>query len=199
MADASLTGPSPGKKKNRTSVVQRVREEIAPTVESMGFVLWDVELVKEGSELDLVVTVDKKDGVSITDCENVSRAIDPIIDRLDPIAEPYCLEVSSAGLERNLKTPGQISAYLGEKVLLGFYAPADSGSMKGRRSAEARLISLGDGVLTVEYENETVALETSGISRIRTLIPDDAFDIKDEDTDPPPSGTENAADERKEK
>ena len=74
-------------------------------VEANGCRLWDVEYVREGSERFLRIYIDKDGGVSIDDCEVIARAVDPILDEKDPIAESYHFEVCSAGLERALRRP----------------------------------------------------------------------------------------------
>ena len=76
-----------------------------PVVEEMGWTLWDVENVREGSEYFLRLYIDKEGGVDISDCEAISRAVDPILDEKDPIFESYHFEVCSAGLERALMRP----------------------------------------------------------------------------------------------
>ena len=76
-----------------------------PIVEQHGCQLWDVEYVREGSEYFLRLYLDKEGGVDITDCERISRAVDPILDEKDPIQGSYHFEVCSAGLERSLKRP----------------------------------------------------------------------------------------------
>ena len=76
-----------------------------PVVEEKGCTLWDVEYVREGSDYFLRLYIDKDGGVDITDCEAISRAVDPILDEKDPIPESYHFEVCSAGLERALKRP----------------------------------------------------------------------------------------------
>ena len=110
-------------KANKQNVVSRVREAILSTVTQMGYLLWDVELVKEGSELDLVVSIDSPRGIGLEDCEAVTHAINPILDALDPIEENYYLEVSSVGVERTLKTPEQFAFCRSWPVTVGFYAP----------------------------------------------------------------------------
>ena len=74
-----------------------------PVVEELGYELWDVEYVREGSERYLRIYIDKEGGIDIDDCERVHRALDPVLDEKDPIKESYHFEVSSAGLERPLK------------------------------------------------------------------------------------------------
>ena len=95
------------KTKNTASVVTGL---ISETVASLGFELWDVEYVKEGADMYLRITIDSSEAVDIEDCETVSRAVNNILDDADPIDEPYMLEVSSPGIERQLRTPRHFEA-----------------------------------------------------------------------------------------
>lgn len=90
--------------KKTKNTAAAVTELISDTVASLGFELWDVEYVKEGADMYLRITIDAPETIDIDDCENVSRAINPILDDADPIDEPYMLEVSSPGIERQLRT-----------------------------------------------------------------------------------------------
>ena len=90
--------------KQKKNVADTVRDIAEPLAESFGYVLWDVEYVKEGAEWYLRITLDSDNGIDIDDCEKVSRAINPIIDEADPIEDFYYLEVSSPGVERSIRT-----------------------------------------------------------------------------------------------
>ena len=85
------------------NVASAVRELLLPTAESLGYVLWDVEYLREGADNILRVTIDSENGINIEDCEKMHRAIDPILDEADPIDQAYTLEVSSPGLGRQIK------------------------------------------------------------------------------------------------
>ena len=85
------------------NIPAEVEALIKPSVEELGITLWNVELVKEGSGLNLLVTIDKDEGITINDCAEVTRVIDPMLDEADPIPTSYCLEVSSVGVERVLR------------------------------------------------------------------------------------------------
>ena len=97
--------------------VSKVWELCEPIVTSLGLSLWDVRYVKEGAQWYLRIFIDKPDGVSIDDCEKVSRAINDPLDALDPIENAYCLEVCSPvrlrrpieGIGRDLD--GKLKAY----------------------------------------------------------------------------------------
>ena len=94
-----------------------------PIVESHGCSLWDVEYVREGSERFLRLYIDKEGGVDITDCEAISRAVDPVLDEKDPIPESYHFEVCSAGLERALKRPSDFERFMGSAITVKLYRP----------------------------------------------------------------------------
>ena len=98
-------------------VTDLVTELAQPVVESFGCSLWDVEYVREGSERFLRIYLDKDGGIDIEDCEKVHRAMDPILDEKDPIAESYHFEVCSAGIERPLKRPGDFEKFMGSPIL----------------------------------------------------------------------------------
>ena len=83
-------------------ITEQVEAFSKPIVEEKGCKLWDVEYVREGSERILRIYIDKEGGVCIDDCEAVARAIDPILDEKDPIADSYHFDVFSGGLERVL-------------------------------------------------------------------------------------------------
>ena len=115
------------KETSKKNVAERVRALIEDTVTGLGFVLWDVEYKKEGSEYNLVVTLDRDDReITIEDCSEVTYAINPILDEADPIQDSYCLEVSSAGLERDLTCDAHFDKYLGLEVEVKLFAPHET-------------------------------------------------------------------------
>ena len=106
-------------------ITDRVQQLVLPIVQAHGCRLWDVEYVREGDQRFLRLYIDKEGGVDIADCEAISRAADPILDEADPIEEAYHLEISSPGIERELKTDLQINACEGWDVEVRLYAPVD--------------------------------------------------------------------------
>ena len=107
----------------KKNIAGTVAELVAPVAEEMDIILWDVEFVKEGSKKILRITIDSEEGIDINTCEKFHRTIDPMLDEADPIDEAYYLEVTSPGIEREIKTDAHISMCLGEKVELKLYAP----------------------------------------------------------------------------
>ncbi|MBE6700841.1 MAG: ribosome maturation factor RimP [Ruminococcaceae bacterium] len=106
------------------NVAEKVENLLKGTVEELGYELWDVEYKKEGADYNLILTIDRE-GVELTldDCVKVTDAVNPILDEEDPIPTSYCLEVSSAGLERELKRDSHLKKYLNEEVEVRLFAP----------------------------------------------------------------------------
>lgn len=104
-------------------IAEQVWKLAEPVVEGFGLSLWDVEYVREGADWFLRLYIDKDGPVDISDCEKVSRAMDPILDEADPIPDSYNFEVCSAGCERTLKRPGDFQKFLGSQILVKLYGP----------------------------------------------------------------------------
>ena len=136
-----------------------------PVVESFGCQLWDVEYVREGSERHLRLYIEKEGGVDIDDCEKIHRAMDPILDEKDPIAESYHFEVCSAGLERTLKRPGDFERFMGSAVTVKLYRPRN-----GLKEIPAVLRGYEDGKVTVEAGKETITFEKSEVALVRLRV-----------------------------
>lgn len=146
-------------------ITDRVWAFSQPVVEQLGCRLWDVEYVREGGEWFLRLYIDKDGGVNINDCEAISRAIDPILDREDPIEGSYRFEVCSAGLERQLKRPSDFEAFLGADILLKTYRPVD-----GIREFPCVLRGYDNGDVTVDYAGETKTFLKSQVALVRLRV-----------------------------
>ena len=146
-------------------VTDLVTEFAQPVVEANGCRLWDVEFVREGSERYLRVYIDKDGGIDIEDCERIHRALDPILDEKDPIAESYHFEVCSAGLERTLKRPGDFERFMGSAVTVKLYRPRN-----GLKEIPAVLRGYEDGKITVEAGKETITFEKSEVALVRLRV-----------------------------
>ncbi len=136
-----------------------------PIVEAHGCQLWDVEYVREGSEYFLRLYLDKDGGVDISDCEAISRAVDPILDEKDPIPESYHFEVCSAGLERTLKRPSDFERFMGSPITVKLYRPRN-----GLKEIPCVLRGYEDGRVTVEAGRETIVFEKSEVALVRLRV-----------------------------
>ena len=148
----------------KKSIKDTVRELIEPTVNSLGYRIWDVLYSKIGADYHLEITIDKDGGIDIDDCEKVHRAIDPIIDEADPIEDFYYLEVSSPGIERELRTDEHIALSLGQRVEAKLFAEKD-----GRKSVKGILTAYDGGALTVKENEIDIVLEKKEIAKLTTV------------------------------
>ena len=123
-------------------LTDKIAEIARPVVEEEGCSLWDVEYVREAGTWYLRVFIDREGGVSIDDCERVSRRLDPILDEKDPIPESYVFEVGSAGADRELKRPRDFEQFMGSDVEVRLYRPA---------------VTLTQGEKTLRFTKEQVA------------------------------------------
>ena len=148
------------------NIASTVRELVTPIAEEMGYFIWDVEFVKEGADKYLRITLDNEEGININDCESFHRAIDPVLDEADPISESYILEVSSPGIERELKYPEHIDACEGWDVEVKLYAPRNG-------SKQYRGVLVGydeEGCIVIEAGEESIAFKPEEIAKISTYF-----------------------------
>ena len=143
-------------------VTDVVAQLAAPVVEQAGCSLWDVEYVKEAGEWFLRVYIDKEGGVSIDDCEAVSRPLSDLLDEADPIEGSYTFEVSSAGADRVLKKPEHFARFQGQEVEVKLYRPRD-----GRKDFVGVLRSWQDGDVTLDVGGEPITFEKKEIALVR--------------------------------
>jgi ribosome maturation factor RimP len=152
--------------KKNGSVADVVTALAAPLAEQLGYSLWDVEYVREGADYYLRITIDSEAGITIEDCETFSRAIDPILDEADPITDSYHLEISSPGIERDIKTPAHVAYCIGETVEARLFAP-----LQGSRVHRGVLQGLDDeGNVLLAIGGNTLAIPRASISRMTTVF-----------------------------
>ena len=141
-------------------------EEIArPIVEENGCSLWDVEYVREAGSWYLRIYIDKDDGVSINDCEIISKAIDPVLDEQDFIPDSYIFEVCSAGADRVLKRPSDFEKFIGHQVDINLYR-----SLDGSKSFTGILKSRNDKETIVETAGGEIIFDNDSIAQIRLHV-----------------------------
>lgn len=148
-----------------TKTEQSIYELVAPTVEQLGYLLYDVEYVKEGKEYFLRIYIDNENGIDLDDCEKVSTAIDPILDEADPISTSYSLEVSSCGLERHLREERHYTMAIGKDIEAKLFKP-----LGGKRELKGVLKSFLGGKVILETEENEVVIEISNIASAKILF-----------------------------
>ena len=147
-------------------VAEVVRALAEPIADSFGYMLWDVEFVREGSKRILRLTIDSEEGVGVDDCEKMHRAIDPVLDEADPIEEAYYLEVSSPGIERELRTDAHIDYCVGADVEVKLYAPVN-----GSKVFRGELLPLlENGSVEILVGEQKLSFERAAVAKIKTVF-----------------------------
>lgn len=143
-------------------VTELTAELAAPLVAEVGCTLWDVEYVREGGTWYLRVLIDAPEGVSIDQCEAVSRPLSDTLDELDPIQGSYVLEVGSAGADRALKKPGHFAQCMGQEVDVKLYRPRE-----GRKEFTGVLTGYDQGRVTIAAGTEELTFEKKEVALTR--------------------------------
>ncbi len=149
-----------------SKVTEQVWSLAEPVVFRNGCEIWDVEYLKEAGQWFLRLYIDKPEGgVSINDCESISRELDKLLDEADPIAESYIFEVSSAGAERALKRPGDFSRFMGANVEVKLYRPLD-----GAKAFTGKLTGYDNGDVIIETAAGELRLEKKQVASVHLRI-----------------------------
>ena len=148
-----------------SKITDRVTALTMPIVQEEGCSLWDVEYVREAGSWYLRVFIDKEGGVSIDDCERISRRLDPILDEEDPIPDSYVFEVGSAGAERELKRPSDFEQFMGSQVEVKLYQP-----VKGSKTFVGQLTAYDQGKVTVTVGKETMTFEKAQTAQVKLHV-----------------------------
>lgn len=148
--------------KGQKNTAAYVEELITPTVNELGYDIWDVEFVKEGASWYLRITIDSENGIDMDDCEKVHRAVDPMLDEADPIDDFYYLEVSSPGVERNIRTRDHYEYCVGEVIQLKLFTAINK---KKELIGELLSVSEDGSEIIVLSDGEEIKLSRSMVSR----------------------------------
>ena len=150
----------------RVEIEKRTEELVLEIIKGTEIELWDVEYVKEGSEFYLRVYIDKPGGITIDDCVEVNRALNPKLDEEDFVEEAYTLEVSSPGLTRKLKKDRDFEKSIRKLVHIKLYK-AESGS----KEFIGRLVSFDEEKIVIKSDDgdddSEVSLDRSNVSSAR--------------------------------
>ena len=147
----------------REQYEQQTEELILPIIENNGFELVDVEYVKEGSMKYLRVYIAKEGGITVDDCEVISREFNDVLDREDYVDEAYVFEVSSPGLGRPLKKDKDFARSLGDEVEVRLFK-----ALNKKKEYTGILKSYDEQTVTITTEEEEdVVFERASIALIR--------------------------------
>jgi ribosome maturation factor RimP len=148
---------------NKSPVMVQVEKIALPIAAQLGLELWDIEFVKEGASWFLRIFIDKEGGISLDDCEAFSHAVDGPLDTADPIEQQYYLEVSSPGIERELRLDRHFKSQLGQMVRIRLIRPSDDGS----KELTGKLLSFDGLVITIDNGQGLISVKRSDTAFVR--------------------------------
>ncbi len=145
---------------------ERISKLVEPTVTSLGYELVGVERFPKGKESLLRIYIDSPTGVTVNDCERVSRQISALLDVEEPMAPAYTLEISSPGLDRPLFTKDHFARFVGKEASVTLRM-----SLRGRHRFKGVLRGVRDHYVVILVEDEEFELPLEDIKKAR-LIPE---------------------------
>lgn len=149
----------------REEYESRTEKLLLPIVGQHHFELVDVEYVKEGSNWYLRAYIDKPGGITVDDCETVSRALSDLLDQEDFIKDAYILEVSSPGLGRPLKKEKDFERSIGEDIEIRLYH-----ALNGQKEYEGILKAFDKVTITISTGKEEIAIDRTNIALVRLAL-----------------------------
>lgn len=135
-------------------IIDTISEMALPICESLDLELVDVEYVKEGKDWFLRIFIDSENGVDLEECGLFSEKISEVLDAVDPITEPYFLDVSSPGAERPLKKEKDFHDAIGKNIFVKTYEP-----IQGEKAYEGILLSYDEVELHIQYKIKNIKKE----------------------------------------
>ena len=127
------------------ALVNEIYEMVKPIADELNYDIYHVEYVKENGELYLRIYIEKDGGITLSDCEALSRRVSDLMDEKDPIKDPYFLEVSSPGLNRTLFTEEHYKRFIGREVMVKFTKSVD-----GKKNIKGILKEVNEDSIVVE-------------------------------------------------
>lgn len=147
---------------NKNALIDRLIDLVKPIVDELNYELYHLEFVREGKDNYLRIYIDKEnEGISLEDCEKISRAVSDMLDTEDPITDSYYLEVSSPGIYRRLYTDAHLEKHKGYNVLVKI-----SGLLNGKKKYEGELLDFDSKELKIKCEDVEVDIPRDKVADI---------------------------------
>ncbi len=147
-------------------IKQVCEEKLSGVINELGFDIVDIEYVKENGGMSLIFTIDSDKGVTIDDCELVSKTIDPMLEQINPTEDkPYTLVVSSPGLDRPLKTDRDLKRNIGQEVELTLFSKQD-----GKKNFTGVLESFSEKDVTLNVDKNLLSFQRDKVANIKLVI-----------------------------
>ncbi len=146
-------------------ILAKVEEKLMPIINDNGYELVEIEFVKEGPNKYLRVYADKKGGISIDDCEFISRALEAELEIEDFIEQAYILEVSSPGIDRVLKKDFEYTKYKGRLVDIKLYKPINK-----IKQLKGNLVGLIDDKIVIQENGQEISFDKKDVASCRLSV-----------------------------
>ena len=146
-------------------IEEKVESLVKEKIEKVGYELYDVLYVKEGSNKILRIVIDSEKGISLDDCEIVNNEIKETIDEANPIEEQYFLEISSPGIERLLRKDWQLKKFKGADVNIKLFKKDEN----GKKEYTGTLGDITENTLDVEADGKNITIDRKIISQVKTV------------------------------
>ena len=150
-----------------SKIEESVEALVKDKIEGLGYELYDVLFLKEGSNRILRIVIDNNKGISLDDCEIVNEEVKDILDEADLVKEQYFLEISSPGIERLLRKDWQLKKFKGEIVEVKLFKKDD----KGNKNYIGNLDDVTDDILKINIDG-IVDIDRKNISQVKTVYID---------------------------
>ena len=146
-----------------SKIEEKVESLVSKTINDLGYSIYDIMYVKEGKDYYLRIFIDNEDGISLNDCEKVNDAITDMLDSANYIKDQYFLEISSPGIERNIRTDKHLQLNLNEEINLKLFK-----AIEKKKELEGILKKFDDETITLENENnDDIIIQRSNISSMK--------------------------------
>ena len=129
------------------ALINQIYELVKPIADELNYDIYHIEYVKENGEYYLRIYIEKEGGITLSDCEALSRRVSDVMDEKDPIADPYFLEVSSPGLNRTIFTEEHYKRFIGREVMVRFTKAID-----GKKSVKGILKEVNEENIIIEAD-----------------------------------------------
>ena len=138
---------------NNNALIEKIETLVKPIADELNYEIYHIEFVKENNEFYLRIYIDKEEGISLTDCEALSRRVSDVLDVEDPIDKAYYLEVSSPGLNRRLFTDEHFKKFVGREVLVKL-----NGNIEGKINIKGLLKEVTEEKIIVEDGEKAITI-----------------------------------------
>ena len=147
-------------------IEEKIENLIIKPIEENNYELYDVEYVKEGKDYYLKIFIEKENApIDIQDCEKINDIVNPILDKEDIIKDQYFLEVSSTGIEKNLRKSEHYKKAIGKEIKVKLFQKDE----EGNKELQGILIKANEEEITIEQNGKNINIQLTNIANGKTV------------------------------